>query len=206
MQLKTVFKTSIVMLVAFVAIESFRTHYSPNADRSVSLGTQATLQVPAQGPPEKAAFAFKGFQIRPLAHFAIDAKVLSRENYYWGKAAELAPLDLALGWKRMADPAVYGQLDISQGRRWYFYRWRDAPPIPAQEIVESSANMHLIPANAAVEKTLRKAREGASIRLTGHLVEATDTRGWRWTSSLTRTDSGADSCELVFVEAAQVEN
>ena len=106
----------------------------------------------------------------------------------------------------MADPAVVRQLDISQGRRWYFYRWRDAPPIPLQEIIESSANMHLIPANAAVEKTLRKAREGASIRLTGQLVQAAAASGWRWTRSLTRTDSGANSCELVFVESAQVED
>jgi len=75
-----------------------------------------------------------------------------------------------------------------------------------QEIVESSANMHLIPANAAVEKTLGKAREGASVRLTGFLVQATDPSGWRWTSSLTRSDSGAGSCELVFVESAQVED
>ena len=206
MQLKTVFKAGMVMLVAFVAIEFARTSYSPDFASNPSVGSLATLQVPTQGPADKATFAFKGFQIQPLANFAIDARVLSREDYYLGKEAELAPLDLALGWKRMANPSVYRQLDISQGRRWYFYRWRDAPPIPAQEIVESSANMHLIPANATVEKTLRKAREGAFVRLTGHLVKASDASGWRWTSSLTRTDSGADSCELVFVETAQVEN
>ena len=143
MQLGTVLKAAVVMVAAFFAIE------------------QATLQVPAQGPTDKAAFAFKGFQIQPMARFAIDARVLSREDYYLGKEADLAPLDLALGWKRMADPAVLRQLDISQGRRWYFYRWQGEPPIPLQEIVESSANMHLIAANASVEKTLRKARTAA---------------------------------------------
>jgi hypothetical protein len=206
MQLKTVFKAGVVMLVAFFAIESIRTSYSPQHASAPALATQAALEVPAQGPTDKPAFAFKGFQIKPLARFAIDAKVLSREDYYLGREAELAPVDLALGWKRMADPAVYRQLDISQGRRWYFYHWQGAAPIPVQEIVESSANMHLIPANAAVEKTLRKAREGASIHLTGQLVQASDTTGWHWTSSLTRTDAGAGSCELVFVETAQVEN
>lgn len=206
MRLKTVFTAGVVMLVAFFAIESIRTSYSPQYANAPALATQAALEVPAQGPTDKPAFAFKGFQIKPLARFAIDAKVLSREDYYLDREAKLAPVDLALGWKRMADPAVYRQLDISQGRRWYFYRWQGAPPIPVQEIVESSANMHLIPANAAVEKTLGKAREGASIRLTGFLVQATDPSGWRWTSSLTRSDSGAGSCELVFVERAQVED
>ncbi|AVO41271.1 hypothetical protein [Simplicispira suum] len=206
MQLKTVVKAGVVMTVAFFAIESIRTSYSPRHASPAALATRAALQVPVQSSTDKPAFAFKGFQIQPLARFAIDAKVLSREDYYLGREAELAPMDLALGWKRMAEPAVYRQLDITQGRRWYFYRWRDAPPIPVQEIVESSANMHLIPANAAVEKTLRKAREGASIRITGQLVQATDASGWRWTSSLSRADSGADSCELVFVESAQVQD
>ncbi|MGP1683437.1 MAG: hypothetical protein ACTS8S_14035 [Giesbergeria sp.] len=206
MQIRTVLAVGVAMVLAFFAIESLRPGYSPNPGSTPSLSTQAALQAPAQGTVHKAAFAFKGFQIQPLASFAVDARVLSREDYYLGKDAELAPVDLALGWKRMADPAVYGQLDISQGRRWYFYRWQGAPPIPVQEIVESSANMHLIPANVAVGKVLKKAREGALIRLTGHLVTATDASGWRWTSSLTRTDSGADSCELVFVETAQVEN
>ncbi len=206
MQRKTVLQVGAVMLVAFFAIEALRSHHSPAPGSGPAPSTQAALQVPEQGPTDMAAFAFKGFQIQPLARFAIDAKVLSREDYYLGKDAKLAPLDLALGWKRMADPAVYGQLDISQGRRWYFYRWRDAPPIPVQEIVASSANMHLIPATAAVEKTLSKAKKGDFVRLTGQLVKATDASGWRWTSSLTRTDSGADSCELVFVETARVEN
>lgn len=206
MQTRTVAKLGIAMVVAFFAIESVRTHYFvPQHVGGPSVAVQAALQSPQQGPADKAAFAFKDFQIQPLARFAIDAKVLSREDYYLGKEAELAPVDLALGWKRMSDPAVYGLLDISQGGRWYHYRWRDGPPIPVQEIVESSANMHLIPANAAVEKTLRKAREGAAVRLTGYLVQVTHPSGWRWTSSLTRTDSGADSCELVFVETAQVE-
>ena len=201
MQLKTVLKAGVVMLVAFFAIESIRTSYSPQHASAPALATQAALQVPVQGPTDKPAFAFKGFQIR-LSPLDVSFLYLEEATTPGGRS----PVDLALGWKRMADPAVVHQLDITQGRRWYFYRWRDAPPIPVQEIVESSANMHLIPANAAVEKTLRKAREGASIRLTGQLVQATAATGWRWTSSLSRTDSGANSCELVFVETAQVED
>ena len=146
------------------------------------------------------------FQVRPLADFALRARVLSRENYYLGDAAELAPWDLALGWRRMADPAVYGALNITQGGRWYRYSWPDAPPIALQEIIESSANMHMIAATPAVERALKKARAGDNIHITGKLVEVTHPSGWRWTSSLTRTDSGANSCELVFVEAVQVEN
>ena len=95
MQLKTVLKAGVVMLVAFFAIESIRTSYSPQHASAPALATQAALQVPVQGHTDKPAFAFKGFQIQPLARFAIDAKVLSREDYYLGQEAELAPVDLA---------------------------------------------------------------------------------------------------------------
>jgi hypothetical protein len=66
--------------------------------------------------------------------------------------------------------------------------------------------MHMIAATPVVERALKKARAGAYIRITGRLVEVTHPSGWRWTSSLTRSDSGANSCELVFVESVQVEN
>ena len=106
----------------------------------------------------------------------------------------------------MAEPAVYEALNIRQGGRWYRYSWSDQPPIPPQEIIESSANMHMIAATPAVERALEQARRGKFIRITGKLVEVTHPSGWRWTSSLTRSDSGANACELVFVESAQVEN
>jgi len=33
------------------------------------------------------------------------------------------------------------------------------------------------------------------------LVEVTSKEGWRWTSSLTRTDRGGEACELILVES-----
>lgn len=201
----TVLKVGAALIAAFFAVEAVRTRVSEPALQGPTLAQQVQSQSPQQTPATEAAFAFKGFTLRPLARLTVQAKVLRREDYYLGMEADLSPLDLALGWQRMADPAVFERLNISQGRRWYFYSWRDQPPIPVPEIVASSANMHLIPANAAVERALRKVRGGEFVRLRGLLVEATHPSGWRWTSSLSRTDSGADSCELLYVEAVQVE-
>ena len=205
MQIQTVLKVGAALCVAFFGIEAARTSlHGPKAVQA-PVAQQVHAQTPVQTPTDKAAFAFEGYQIRPLAQFAVRARVLGREDYRMDKEAELSPIDLALGWKQMADPAVYGPLNITQGGRWYRYSWKDQPPIPLQEIIESSANMHMIPANAAVLQALKKAREGRFIQISGYLVEATNTQGWRWTSSLTRSDSGGGSCELVFVESALVE-
>jgi hypothetical protein len=37
------------------------------------------------------------------------------------------------------------------------------------------------------------------------LVEVRNNKGWFWRSSLTRSDSGNGACEVVFVEAAEIE-
>ena len=137
-------------------------------------------------------------RLTPLAGFSVEARVLSREDYGMGREADFSPVDLALGWGRMTEDAVLSQLDISQGGRWYRYSWRDAPPIPLDEIVRSSANMHMVPADDAVAAALDRIERGERVRIDGWLVQI-DAGRWRWRSSLTREDSGGGACELVFV-------
>ena len=137
--------------------------------------------------------------LSPLAGFSIDARVLSRRDYSLGREAELSPTDLALGWQRMADDAVLSRLEINQGNRWYHYRWRGDPPIAPREIARSSANMHLIPADAATARALRAVSRDDRVRIEGWLVEVRAADGWHWRSSTSRDDSGQGGCEVVYV-------
>ncbi len=147
-----------------------------------------------------APFAVKGYQVTPVAEFALEARVLATENYHAGREAELSPTDLALGWGPMSDSAVLDRLQISQGNRFYFYRWSDQPPIPPGEIVEHSANMHMIPASDAVRRRLDRVRAGQVVALRGYLVRVQAPDGWHWNSSMSRSDSGNGACEVVWVE------
>ena len=150
-------------------------------------------------PADRTPLRHGDYALEPLADFAIEARVLSREDYSIDPGAALSPTDLALGWGRMSDSAVIDRLDITQSVRFYSYRWHDVPPIPPDEIVRSSANMHLIPADDGVARELARVRVGDIVSLRGQLVEARRSDGWRWRSSLTREDSGAGACELVYV-------
>lgn len=158
---------------------------------------EAPLQSPVPG--DFGAIALAPATLEPLAGFSLQARVLSREDYAFGRESDLSPTDLALGWGRMREDAVLGQLDISQSNRWYHYRWQGAPPIPVKEIVRSSANMHMIPSDATVAKELARVRAGDQVRIDGWLVEAGAPDGWRWRSSLSREDSGQGACEVVYV-------
>jgi hypothetical protein len=140
------------------------------------------------------------FTITPLADFALTARVLSRADYRFDHAAALSPTDLAFGWGQMSDSGVLARLDISQSNRWYYYHWStDSPPIPKDEIVRSSANMHMIPADDEVRRALRSVREGDIVHLEGQLIEARGKDGSVWRSSMTRDDTGDGACEVVYV-------
>jgi len=154
--------------------------------------------------PLPPAFDHEGYAIQPLARFSLVARVLSRSDYHLDRMSGLIPTDLALGWGAMSDTAVLRLLRIEQSDRFYF--WSAAEfPVPRREIETHSANMHLIPADDAVRRVLRGVRPGALIQLSGQLVEVHSPKGWTIRSSLTRDDTGAGACEVVWVEALEAD-
>lgn len=160
--------------------------------------------VPAQkdlARPE--TFLYDDFIMTRRASFDIQARVLSSETYFLGTESDLSPIDLALGWGRMSDQDIVDQVSIRQGGRWYYTRYALPPPIPEQEIIRSSANMHMIPADAAVERALKRLRRGDLIRIRGYLVDVDHDSGWKWRTSLTRADTGQGACEIIYVEDVQ---
>lgn len=145
------------------------------------------------------------FVLSPRASFRIRARVLSREDYLLGDEADLSPMDLALGWDVMSDQAVLDRIRITQGGRWYYTRYDHPAPIPDQQIIRNSGNMHLIPANDWVRDRIEDIRGGDLVQLRGYLVDVDRSDGFRWRTSLTREDTGGGSCEIFYLEQVFVE-
>src|ERR1035437_7016466 len=76
-----------------------------------------------------APFVQAGYTITPLARYKVSAVVLSRDRYRFDRGAELAPVDLALGWGPMSVAAAINELSFSQSGRWYEYRSTGEPPL-----------------------------------------------------------------------------
>jgi hypothetical protein len=142
----------------------------------------------------------KDYKIEALARFSIEARVLRAERYRFDHAADLAPVDLALGWGDMSNSAVLEKINISQGQRFYEWNVSGSPPIPIRDIELQSANMHMIPANDEVDRVLKDARAGNIVRISGYLIDARGPDGYHMRSSLTREDTGPGACEVVWVE------
>ncbi|MFW1676222.1 hypothetical protein ACFVYJ_00370 [Pontibacter sp. JAM-7] len=172
-----------------------------NKEPPASMGHSGVLvpSTPLQAPPDDTNLVtMDDYLLLPLAEFSMQGRVLGRENYRFGREAELSPMDLALGWGEMSDSAVLARIDISQSNRFYYWR-TERFPIPRKQIETQSANMHLIPATDYIAGKMDEVRPGDLVQFSGQLVEARAEDGWRWRSSLTRQDTGNGACELVLV-------
>jgi len=202
----------IVLIVSLCALLWLVARHNSAPLAATAMGTGAAdacrvLQVPltidnAYAQTEQSAPPFRSGNatMTPLAAVSISARVLSREDYSFGREANYSPTDLALGWGPMAAPGMAQQLDITQGGRWYRYRWGgDGPPIAPADIARNSANEHMVPADASAGGALARVQPGEMVRVDGWLVRIDADDGWSWRSSTSRDDTGAGACELVLV-------
>lgn len=169
--------------------------------------SQEPLQVQITAEPIRRKVKDGEVTITPLAKYTISAVVVSKKSYSSGWTGEIAPVDLALAWGKMADPKYDKYISYSQSDRWYFYECKPETPLTDQYIATHSANNHIIPASENIRIALKTISKKEKVRLEGYLVKiAGHYKGgtvW-WNSSLTRSDSGDGSCEVFYVESVRI--
>ena len=153
------------------------------------------------------SFEARGHTFVARARYDITARVLRKEIYRLDGGAGIAPVDLGVGWGPMSDSRIVGELEFTQMGRFFYWRPRNGNgfPIPAAMLVSHAAQMHLVPSTDTLERRLKALRPGQIVTLTGLLVDVRDANGYRWNTSLSRTDTGDGACELMWVEALEVE-
>ena len=140
--------------------------------------------------------------LTPRAAYDVAARVEGSERYRFDDTAILSPLDLVLTWGDLPLPEWRQKLDYSQNWRFYFWRTEDMS-LDADYVIRHSANTHIIPANRNLERALLTVDAGDDVRLEGYLVDSS-APGFRWQTSLIRSDHGDHGCEVLYVERAQI--
>jgi hypothetical protein len=144
--------------------------------------------------------------IQPQASYQIAARVLGNKPYYdW--QSNVSPRDLALAWGDMSDPSVDEWIHWRQSGRWYHYDWNNGA-YSRSYITGHSANVHIIPATDNLDKALRQVEKNDLVYLEGYLVNLQvrdDGRVGHVNTSLSREDTGAGACELLYVERLVVD-
>jgi hypothetical protein len=155
----------------------------------------------------------KGHRIRlvPRAHYSITGYVVETSRELLDQWDFVMPLDVALVWGPVADPAVLRRLRFHLSQRYVSYRYV-APIAQAPEpvLISHISNNHILPADEAVAGELARVRIGDLLTLSGRLVdvEIYDPSGRevaRMRTSLTRTDVGSGACEIIYVERVERE-
>ncbi len=144
--------------------------------------------------------------IRPQASYQIAARILSNKRYYDWQSG-VAPRDLALGWGDMSDPSVDEWIHWRQSNRWYHYEWNNGA-YSRSYITSHTANVHIIPTTDNLDKAPRQLEKNDLVYLEGYLVDLQVRDGagvGRVNTSLSREDTGAGACEVLYVERLVVD-
>jgi hypothetical protein len=150
-------------------------------------------------------FEHKGYALTARARYDITARVLRKEIYRLDGGAGLAPVDLGVGWGPMSDTSIVERLEFSQMGRFFYWQPRDAGfPLTPQALITHAAQMHMVPANAAIEARLKTLRPGQVVTVAGWLIDIRGPGGFTWNTSLRRDDTGNGACEIVYVESLDV--
>jgi hypothetical protein len=151
-------------------------------------------------------FDAKAHSFHARARYDITARVLRKEIYRIDGGADLAPVDLGLGWGPMSDTRIVDMLEFSQMGRFLYWKPKNRTtfPLSARDTIAHAAQVHAIPSDAEVEARLRKLRPGQVVTLSGFLVDVRGPGGFTWNTSLRRDDTGDGACEIMWIERVTI--
>ena len=155
------------------------------------------------------------YELTPVYAYDISGLITSKLNYsiftiY--KSEKIFSVDLCLIWGSNAASRIFKDqgVNFSQDCRFCWVHWCGKKEFNLQEF----SNNHLLIVDPVLEKKIRGFHEGDQVRIWGELVNVKGKlfgRGGRydppeiiWKTSVSRSDSGAGACEVIYVEDAEV--
>jgi hypothetical protein len=155
-------------------------------------------------PPE--TFNARGYSFAKRARFDITARLVHKSRYRIDAEAGLAPIDFVVGWGPLSDSALLDQLEFSQMGRWFYWNPKNGQfPLSREMMVTHLAQMHMIPSTKEIASLLDRVRPGQLVTVSGYLVDVRGANGFTWKTSLSRSDTGDGSCEVVWVESLETD-
>jgi len=196
----------LLVLLVLTGCRDWREHVDPS--RAASEPEQVAIT--GESPIE---LELKGYQIRltPRATYKVTGYAAETSRKLLDKWDFVVPLDLALVWGPVADPAVLSHMNFHLSDRYVSYSYDASTPSAAVgRLPTHIANNHLIPASDEVGRDLDRIRIGDLVTLQGKLVDVEIRDGGgavaaRMRTSLTRYDVGSGACEIIWVESAELE-
>jgi len=148
------------------------------------------------------------FVIIPLVEYEISGVVVGKETYASNWDGEVSPFDLALAWGKLAEPENNRYITYRQSHRWYHYQCKKGSPVDPSYIISHSSNNHIIPSNENIYRAIKTIKRKDRVVLKGFLVNLRGTvkdQTVARNTSLSRTDTGSGSCEILYVSYVRID-
>lgn len=147
------------------------------------------------------------FILTPIAEYRLAGMVVSKESYSNGWESMISPYDLAIVWGKLTEPQYEQFISYSQRNRWYFYRYKKDFPLGEAYIISHSSNNHIIPESENIRRAIKTIKKKDRVILEGFLVNVKGTYKGQtiyWITSLSRTDTGNGSCEIIYLSKIRI--
>lgn len=158
------------------------------------------LQLPYTGENIYKRIGEYTFTLVPVATYQLSAVVICVHYYAADEVDELAPVDLCVVWGKMADPAYIHYFTCVQRDRGCYLSAEECPLNDAY-VDTHFTNIHVIPADDTILKTIQSVTVNQALYLEGFLVNVYYNGAPIWETSLTRKGTGDKSCEVLYVTA-----
>jgi len=170
--------------------------------RKVDTSEYGLTYQPLQTETRVAPFEFKGSEIKPVANYAIRARVLKSEIDLISSLGIIAPVRLWVGWRQMGSTCNCKSILFDEISRKFHYSYVPGE-IDPREINNSISYMALVPADEGIGEVLLRLGKCDMVRMEGLLVNVRDReKGYEWKSSLSHADK---SPKVLFVTRVGIE-
>ncbi len=150
-------------------------------------------------------------RLQPRATYKITGYAAETSRKLLDEWKFVMPMDVALVWGPVADPAVLSHMSFHLSERYVSYHYdAGTPSSAAGKLPSHIANNHLIPATDEVSDAMAHISIGDLVTLRGKLVDVEIRDGdgrqvFHARTSLTRDDGGSGACEIIWVESVEDE-
>lgn len=147
------------------------------------------------------------YDITPVADYRIAARVVIKKKYTDDISAEIAPYDIGCVWGEVAKKKYDKYINYTNNDRTTYAMYYPGCPLSYDYVKVHVSNNHIIMSNSNMEKAVEDIKVGQYVILEGFLVNMDgNVKGQHaiFKTSLRRDDSGAHSCEYLYLKKVTI--
>ncbi len=167
------------------------------------LAVNEPLQTPVVAEPTPLTFGSSQATLTARARYSTKAWVVAVDQDFDDPGQEIMTHDVSLAWGPLGNPDILKSMKFHLARRYVSVRWSGDMPLDQKAVMGHLANTHLIASTPELREYLSQVREGDLLALEGYLVDV-KFGPHHMRSSLVRSDIGNGSCEILWVDRAEI--